>query len=207
VKFFFTNANLISDLNSYPLLIDELRNSTKQAHLDLDHKVYPIIQQVRSTEDYAKLLDIFYSYFKPLYGQIDQLLPATAIPDHENRRKPEWILTDKKAMGIATAEPALCTNLPQLITASAAIGSYYVLEGSTMGGSIISKKIAENLGLKDDSALRFFNGYGEQNRNMWNDFLKMLNAEEAMNLNREELIDAAQKTFVKFKDWINENYG
>jgi heme oxygenase len=189
------------------LIIDELRSRTQPSHLELDRAVYPIIQQVRTIEAYDKLLSVFYGYFKPVY---DQFLPfdlPPAFSGNDERRKPEWILGDRKQLGMETNDLALCDDIPPLTSKAAALGAYYVLEGSTMGGAIISKKIKENLGFTNDNGTCFFNGYGEHNKKMWNDFLSLLNEENLTDVTREELIDSAQKTFLKFKDWIIKHYG
>ena len=185
------------------MIVEQLRSQTKQAHLELDHSLYPHIQNIRDEEAYAKLLKAFYGFFKPMQEQFDLFLNDHLVPDYQNRRKPEWILQDLEKLKQATTELAFFTGIPAIKTSAEALGAFYVLEGSTMGGSIISKKIRENLGYKDDSRLRFFAGYGENNRVLWNNFLETL---EKTKENPDEIIDSAQNTFITFKGWLDQVY-
>ena len=47
----------------------------------------------------------------------------------------------------------------------------YPLEGSTLGGQVISIRLRDNLGLNATNGGRFFNGYGEQTGQYWAEFL------------------------------------
>jgi len=183
------------------LLVNEIRNATKPAHQELDHHVYPLIQQVRNTDSYIKLLQSFYGYFKPVYGLLNLYLSNNEVTDFDKRRKPEAILNDIKHFSTEQSEIELCSDVPVISNISQGLGAFYVLEGSTMGGQIISKKIADNLGLASNEALSFFNGYGDDNKEMWNKFLISLDGQSA-ELNVEEVIFTADKTFTKFKNWI-----
>jgi len=51
------------------------------------------------------------------------------------------------------------------------VGTLYVVEGSTLGGQLIAKHLAKNLGITPETGGRFFGGYGENTVNFWTDFL------------------------------------
>ena len=51
------------------------------------------------------------------------------------------------------------------------VGMLYVIEGSTLGGQLISKHLTKNLGITPETGGRFFGGYGENTSVLWLDFL------------------------------------
>lgn len=187
-------------------IIDELRKQTRQTHTELDHAVFPLIQQIRTTDDYARMLRTFYGFFQPLYDQFDQWLNDSVVSDYSRRRKPEWIIQDLQAIGATGTALPVCNNVPTITSQPEAFGAFYVLEGSTMGGTIISKKISENLNLNPGVGFRFFSGYGENNRKMWNDFITSMEAREENQKCLNSLIDLSQKTFHLFNEWITLQY-
>jgi len=82
------------------------------------------------------------------------------------------------------------------------LGALYVIEGSTLGGTIISKMIKQQLAIPDNKGLSFFNGYGSETEKMWQDFKLFLDrplkpAEEAV------VIRSANDTFNKFGQWFD----
>lgn len=186
------------------MLIEQIRQSTRQAHQELDQQVYPLIQQIKDDNSYVKMLETFYGYYKPVYGLLDMYLSNETVPDYTERRRPEAILNDINNFS-ERSEIALCSDVPVVSNISQALGAFYVLEGSTMGGQIISKKIAANLELNTNNGLSFFNSYGENNKNMWSNFLVSLNEQEK-DLNTDEIILTAYKTFSKFRNWIINCY-
>lgn len=186
------------------MLIQELRQQTQSAHRELDHQVYPYIQRVRSNAEYARLLKAFYGYFQPLYERYDVFLSDRLVEGYSQRRRPEWILDDLRSLGEPAGHIPLCAMTPVIDNPAHSFGSYYVLEGSTMGGSIISKKLSENLG--SDKGLRFFSSYNGECETMWNNFLNSMEVNEENQKNSSGLIDSAKETFVKFKDWLAASY-
>lgn len=58
-------------------------------------------------------------------------------------------------------------------------GFIYVIEGSTLGGQIISKNIQQSLDLDPTAGIEYFSGYGVNNNVMWRRFLFELDNPEA----------------------------
>ena len=68
-------------------LINKVRTATNALHQSLDNSLIPYIQSVRSKEDYAALLSLFYGFFKPIYDNIDNHIEIHYLPDYQNRRR------------------------------------------------------------------------------------------------------------------------
>lgn len=185
-------------------MIEQLRQATKRQHADLDHAIFPLIQSIRTPEQYAELLRVFYGYFQPVYEKIDQFIDKSVLFDYDRRRKPAVLLGDLESIGATGSVPALCENIPSITNAAEAFGALYVLEGSTMGGKIISKKLMENTGL-GEHCFKFFSGYGELNGQMWGIFAETLQ-HPSLASSASQLTDAAGDTFRLFHEWINLQY-
>jgi heme oxygenase len=64
--------------------------------------------------------------------------------------------------------------MPVLQNAASALGSLYVMEGSTLGGRIIEKNLLLRLRLLPETGGSYFAGYGKRTGQMWRDFLNRL---------------------------------
>jgi heme oxygenase (biliverdin-IX-beta and delta-forming) len=76
----------------------------------------------------------------------------------------------------------------------ALVGAWYVLEGSTNGGTIIAKRVREVLGLPDERGTTYINPHGVLVRPRWMEWKQGLEANLAAAAH-EEVIEAARRTF------------
>ena len=74
-------------------------------------------------------------------------------------------------------------------------GVLYVLEGSTMGGSILRKMIAEALGFSSDHGLNYYSVYGNDVRKHFMDFKSRMSAAYDGSGHEDALVEAAKETF------------
>ena len=183
-----------------------LREETKKSHADLDQSLYPYIQQTKTPEQYSKLLSVFYGFINPIQQQFDQYFSEANFPGYTQRRKPSWIISDLTALNAASAHIPECNYTGYISNLPEAWGAFYVIEGSSMGGTIISKTILKNIPGAAD-ALQFFTGYGEHNPAMWKNFLDLLETSNDNEADGVAIIESAKNTFTNFKKWIDEQYG
>ena len=155
-------------------------------------------------DEYARLLKMFYGLYAPFEKAIEVYLADSALADFSLRRKASWILRDYiffKGPG----EIEQCGGLlPEIQSFHQAIGAMYVLEGSTLGGTYISRMIVQQLNIAPHSGFSFFQGYGDETNSMWQGFLRWLEmpfTEEQQQL----IISSAENTFVTFNNWIDQN--
>ncbi|MEO7044597.1 MAG: biliverdin-producing heme oxygenase [Ferruginibacter sp.] len=178
------------------MLSEKLKLKTKEQHQQLEVKIVGTIKAIRQQRDYVKLLQIFAGYFGALEFLINQTLRSDMLPDFSSRRKAVALKTDLLNMSASLPQKIRNENLPIIINYLHALGALYVMEGSTLGGQVITKMIASKL--PDEKAFSFFQGYGEKTIEMWNSFKESINA---MNLTKEEegiIITSANETFQKF---------
>lgn len=183
------------------MVIEKLRAATKQTHEELEQAMFPLIQGITDAKGYAKLLHLFYGYYKPLENGIDLHLDRQVLTDYNERRKTDWILRDLEDIAQANKTIALDNQAPLIQSNAAAFGALYVMEGSTLGGKIICKTIGENLSIPDKKGLSFFYGYGSEAASRWKYFLSALD-QYSGKPEEEEIVSTANLVFKNFRSWI-----
>jgi len=183
------------------MLADQLKKATLANHQQLEKMLVGQMRAVRSKEDYINLLQLFYSYFGGLEEQIDLYISTRELPDYKQRRKSAALANDIKSLGGTPVSLANLEDLPPIQNTRQAYGALYVIEGSTLGGKIISKMMAQQLGITDGSGLSFFSGYADDTETMWDKFKQALNQQADNSEQASQVIDTANETFARFKQW------
>jgi len=156
------------------------------------------MRNIRSLNDYIKLLQFFYSYFGALEDRINLYIGIPELPDYLQRRKSESLAEDIRSLGGELPIKTAVTDLPVIENHLQAFGALYVMEGSTLGGQIISQMITKQLGIHNKGLL-FFQSYGDNLTTMWNTFKLTLNRQADNETDAEIIITAADATFRQFK--------
>lgn len=178
-----------------------LKERTSPSHQALEQRMVALIQQIRSGEDYAKFLKLMYGYYAAVEGRIAEFVDNRPPKDFKKRRKADRLLNDISQFS-NPGSVNLCDRLPAVHSYAGALGAMYVLEGSVLGGKMIAKMIRGQLHLQDSAGLSFFLGYGDDTGAMWQAFKEDL--EQPFNEDeKEEVVQAANDTFVRFKQWID----
>ncbi|MBD1393659.1 biliverdin-producing heme oxygenase [Mucilaginibacter glaciei] len=186
------------------MLSDKLKEQTKSNHQQLEKVLVGKLRSIRSKEEYAALLKLFYSYFGGLETEINKVIDPTLLPDSTERRKTQSLADDLEFLGSTTPEKATGDSLPTLHSHLQALGALYVIEGSTLGGKIISKMMQQHLGL-NGGGLSFFTSYGDRTEQMWDTFKETLNYQATNPEQEAVVIAAANQTFLKFGDWFEKS--
>lgn len=188
------------------MLRDQLRLHTQAQHQRIEAAL-DLPASIRNHDDYARLLGAFYGFYVPLEAAL--LAHEAALSDVgvklSARRKAHILRADFESLragGAVIGEPALCPSPPALSTWRHALGSLYVMEGSTLGGQVIARQLRRHLDLQAALPLRFFSGYGAKTGTMWQAFVACLNE---LNLPAEDTADVlqgARETFEALERWI-----
>jgi heme oxygenase len=186
------------------MLTHQLREETKRAHADLEKHLLTHIRRVDTTTGYVQLLAMLYGYYQAVEERLQPFLAAAQFPDHERRLKAAHIIDDMQQFDNRVAMPRLCSHVPEINSYAKAIGALYVIEGSTLGGKIIAGMIAKQLNTAEEKGgFSFFNCYGNDTHVMWNSFKQVVDQSFAIQ-QQEEIITAANETFITFKRWIDQ---
>lgn len=186
------------------MLSEKLKENTKAAHIELEKVLVQKIKSIRAIDDYLEILVYFYRFFAPLEKAIFPQLKE-ALPDAAQRRKSEWIMEDIHFFKPAYQPIYTSSSTPQITSLPQAIGALYVIEGSSLGGQVICKMVAQKLDISQAEGFKFFSGYGEGTLTMWDNFKKFINGRDWDREEENEVVDAANRTFGLFKQMIDRN--
>ena len=175
-----------------------------ERHQQLEKLLVGRMRAIRAKQQYVDLLQLFYTYFEGLEQKIKPFINEFNFPDYGKRRKAGLLEADICSFGVTANAVAASEDLPGINNEYDAYGALYVIEGSTLGGKIISAMMAKHLNLADGTGVSFFTGYGEDTENMWQEFKQTLNRLTAGKQKDDLIIEAANQTFSKFKLWIEK---
>jgi heme oxygenase (biliverdin-IX-beta and delta-forming) len=182
------------------MLSSFLKERTKESHQSLEAVVIRRIKSIRDVEGYVQLLHKFHGFHHPLELLQDKYLTDENVPSYSARRKAASILDDLEALDAPLPVEA-ATDLPVIDSLPAALGSFYVMEGSTQGGPIVANMLIKYAGASQEST-RFFYGYGEDGKDMWQSFKIRLDGFNGDQEFDEAVIKAADDTFRLFRQWM-----
>lgn len=179
------------------MISQSLKQSTKDAHLLLEKKVIARLKNIKAQKDYGELLQYFYVYFSALEQLISPFITADVLPDIAKRRKVDLLRQDILTTG-ANPEVVIPYTLPNVSSVEQALGVMYVMEGSTLGGAVIVNMLRDKMGFAQ--GLSFFSGYGSDTKDMWARFVNTINEYNRTELQAEQMIQAANETFLHFSN-------
>lgn len=152
-------------------------------------------------ERYCFRLAQFYGFYRPIEARLTQLLQHDLL-DYPRRLKAHLLRADLKTLGWRNADALpVCGRLPVLDDATAGFGCLYVLEGSTLGGQVISRHVAAQLAVTPERGARFFAGYGSATGAMWRAFGAVLSEHAAHTGRADCIVDVARSTFATLRAW------
>ncbi len=172
-----------------------LRTATDTEHRTLEADL-DLLRPSLTQENYAELLARFHEFYwrweKEAEAVIEPALPDFFVP----RRKVSRLESDLAALNYrldGSYGRASCANVPRMDSVARALGSMYVIEGSTLGGQILARHFRQRFGFDCNSGCSFFSGYGERTSEMWRAFKEVVAGRPASE--DEEMIDSALATF------------
>lgn len=186
------------------MLSISIKDFTRNVHHNLEKTLIARIKGITTIEAYTALLALMYGFYEPVEKAIDQYISAGNIPHYALRRKAGALLDDIRFFIPGYQPPPLATELPFINSYPAALGSMYVMEGSTLGGKIIAGMVQKQLQLHQGAGTSFFNSYGNEADKMWQSFRDKLD-EPFSDSDKTTIITAAEDTFKTFKTWVDQN--
>jgi heme oxygenase len=186
-------------------ILERLKAATSHAHSQIEERM-PVFRPEFDLAAYVRLLERYYGFWNPLETNLwlvkPLLHPMLAL---KTRMKSHLLETDLQTLGqTATALPR-CLALPSVATFLSALGCLYVLEGSTLGARLISRRIESHLKLRADSGAAFFSAYGDATGQRWSEFRLFISANVSLQQS-EETVNAALQTFESLSAWLEEPF-
>jgi heme oxygenase len=182
------------------MLFERLRLETRALHESIERHL-PVLHTEFTSKQYRQLLVRYLGFYTPVEERLTALRGDGLTVFDEGRRKRPLLLRDLHMLGETDDVPE-CGAIPQLVNVSQGVGCLYVLEGSTLGGQIISRHLHAKLGITAESGGAFFASYGAELGKRWKDFRERLGADERMQRDADEIVAAARDTFSCFEAWL-----
>lgn len=165
-----------------------LRDATRDDHQRLEDSV-DILRRVATAGGRRSLVEGFSSLHRDAEAALAPWLGGLPGLDFDARRRSGRLAKDVRALGGTTppGPPIPVQGVPE------ALGLMYVLEGSTLGGRVIRKRLTGQGG--DLTGLSFLDPYGDAVGERWRAFLAVLEAEARSPADAEAMVGGALAGF------------
>jgi heme oxygenase (biliverdin-IX-beta and delta-forming) len=179
-----------------------LRSGTAEAHEALESELH-LASPGLSLAEYIHTLQTFESFVCRWEDAAGRACPEHLRPVFEQRRRARLLQHDREHFGAAEAE-----EQPEILpigSPAAFLGSMYVMEGSTLGGQLISRHLESQFQLTNGQGYSYFRGHGADTGKMWKEFIEILNR-ESQDLSEAEIVASARRTFESFRTYIQARH-
>ena len=182
-------------------LASRLRSDTREAHQHLEDAL-ALLEGRPTAARFLQALERFHGFHAVWEAGVAAASPPLASV-FAGRSRLDALRRDLLALGLAPEE---VDRLPRCGAARAltgdpraALGSLYVMEGSTLGGQVISRAIADAT-WAPPGGLAYFAPYGAETGPRWRALQAVLNAAPAAD--HAAIVEGALATFATLRDWM-----
>ncbi len=154
-------------------VLEALRKASSSKHAALENLLR--LDAALDRPRYVAVLRGFESFLRGWEPHLRQALPEALALRFDESCRLQLLRRDLLELGAApsTASLHLPSRLPLPDTA-AALGSWYVLAGSALGGQVISRRLSVSLGVTPDRGGAYFHGWGTDTGRRWREFRELL---------------------------------
>lgn len=183
------------------MILARLKAETRPYHDAIESQL-DLFDHPPSRAAYRSLLLRFWGYYEPMEDRIGHLADWSQLGfDFEERRKTHLLQQDLFEPREHVPEVwSRCPRLPELNRVPQALGCLYVLEGSTLGGQVITRYLKS---LPDGPyPCDFFASYGEHVGDYWKAFGVFLTEYSARHHDDDAIVESACATFSTLGAWL-----
>ena len=175
-------------------LHERLRRETARAHSDLETLI-----EARcffaSRAGYAAFLQASQAFQAEAERVLDDCGAVDVIPDWPLRHRARLARADLESLGTSPAASRDPDRpLTQVAKPGWVLGVAYVVEGATLGGSVLLKSVA-HLNVTPNRGASFLASYGRERTTMWQSFLTTLACWESRGVAKDEVVSGASAAF------------
>ena len=190
-----------------PPILARLKRETAEQHARVE-AMLPLLDAGLTRDAYRRVLAAFYGFHRPLEPALWSAPGLAALGLHAaERRKVPLLERDLRALGLDDAALAAlpdCARLPDVGTLPHAVGCLYVLEGATLGGRVIERRLVRTLGVDAARGGAFFASYGERVGPMWAAYRAAAARYAEEGGDENAVVAAAVETFASLARWLEE---
>lgn len=162
------------------MILERLKTETRPHHDRIEKVGFSdkIMSGQLTLDEYKILIINNYRIHKLVEGVLETKPEVTSLEglDFESRRKTALLEKDLLLLGLNPADYTTDDIHLDVNDFYGSMGVYYVLEGSTLGGSVISRQLAKNTNLTDAgiAEFNFYGCYGDMVGPRWKAFQQVL---------------------------------
>ncbi|SFS84434.1 biliverdin-producing heme oxygenase [Paenibacillus sp. 453mf] len=193
-------------------IMEQLRKETAEDHDQIEQNAYAkaIMNHTLTRAEYQAYLEKIYGFILPIEQKIAQLDGVQELGiDMKHRAKSPLLEQDLAFISSSRQQVPICGEIPEIASSEQLLGYLYVIEGSTLGGQIITRKLRNHLALEPGMGLSYFNAYGQDTRTQWKELSEIMNKAVEAGADREVIVGTAKETFRLLNQWLicNTNGG
>lgn len=175
--------------------LTDIKSQTADSHKKLESLSVSasILSPDMKIEDYIHYLSLMHDVHKNTEEVVYPLL-SQIIPDLDQRKKKYLIEEDLSFLNHNKTTSSTVFDKTEM-SVPFALGVFYVIEGSSLGGRFILKNIVNNKQLSNDQGVSYFKGYGDKTGSFWKNFLNILAEYEQNNNGADSIIEGAVYAF------------
>lgn len=159
----------------------------------------PALDQLATPAGYAAALRALHGFhlaWEPAIWRAPGIADARL---DDGRRKLPLLERDIRALGVRAGGAAPAADVPD---AAAALGALYVLEGATLGGRIIHRRVAGPLGITPARGGAYYHGYGDETGPRWKAFGEAATRFADATGSGPRVVDGAVACFAALEAWL-----
>lgn len=178
-----------------------LREATAHAHQQLESLLGLLDSPMNYTRFVAVLMR-FHGFHRVWEPALERTLGDAAFTTP--RRRLILIEHDLRALDIDDLDIESLPTVPEAAqlcrTLDGALGSLYVMEGSTLGGRVITRRLLEDADWCPEEGLLYFHPYGDLTGERWRQTLALLDLVPAER--HDAVVEGALETFALLLQWL-----
>jgi heme oxygenase (biliverdin-IX-beta and delta-forming) len=162
------------------MILERLKTETRPYHDRIEEVGFStqIMSGQLTLEEYKMLVINNYRIHKLVEDTLEQNPQVKNLEglEFDSRKKTAMLAKDLEQLGLNPADYATDDITLDLSDFHTAMGVYYVLEGSTLGGSVISRQLAKNelIAAAGVNEFNFYGCYGDMVGPRWKAFQQVL---------------------------------
>jgi heme oxygenase len=173
-------------------MLNRLRQETAAPHRRVE-ALLDLLSPTMDIERYAQTLRRLHRAWVPLEAHLTACCPPDDRTLWQGRERAHRLAADLASLGIVPPPSFVpAAPLPDVRNRSAWLGAVYVVEGSTLGGQVISRHLHQHFGWAEGFGHTFFLGYQERTGERWRTVQQAL---EAPGLDGNQVLYGAHQTF------------
>jgi heme oxygenase len=185
-------------------ILERLKIETAADHAAIEDAT-GIMSPRLGLDDYRTYLASTFGYYAAVEPKLREagVWPALQL-SASGRQKLPLLRRDLRALGVTELGGLpRCESPPEWSNVAEAVGGAYVLEGSTLGGRVISRHVQQRFGARVPRA--FLECYGTRTGESWQAFRVALCRFASSREIETGIIDGARSTFQSFTRWLQHH--